>query len=349
MKLLFMRSSARTSGAQRCGAGHRGGTVPAPPDDDFTRVARLRQSSSRLVERLSIAFLACAAAATSAAATQVPPEADAIAHFVKPRRILLLGEIHDNDRHHALRADIVAKLVAGGARPALAFEQFDTERQADIDRARAEKPRDADHLIAQAKGRGSWRWDAYRPLIAIALQHDLPIVAANLSRSRAMKVATEGWPALFDAATTSALEPEALPADYLRKHEAAIARGHCDQLPASALPSLARAQIARDIVITQAVRPHFARGVVLIAGNGHVRTDIGVPFWLAPEERAASVSVALIESGDVEPSEAPKLPFDAFAVTPAAERPDPCRDVPKHLPSGPATSPARRDSAHAGD
>jgi uncharacterized iron-regulated protein len=250
---------------------------------------------------------------------------------------VLLGEVHDNDRHHALRADVLAKLVAGGSRPAVAFEQFDSERQPDIDRARAEKPRDADHLIAQAKSRGSWNWNAYRPLIELALANDLPIVAANLSRTRAMKVASEGWSAVFDENTARALELDALPAEFVGKHERSIARGHCDQLPATALPSLARAQIARDIVITQAVRPHFARGVVLITGNGHVRRDIGVPYWLTANERAGSISVGLLEQGDVEPSDVATLPFDAYAITPAAERSDPCRDVPKHAQTPPAT------------
>ena len=46
-------------------------------------------------------------------------------------------------------------------------------------------------------------------------------------------------------------------------------------------PLMARAQFARDAVMARALAAHAERGVVLLAGNGHVRRDIGVPRWLA--------------------------------------------------------------------
>ena len=65
--------------------------------------------------------------------------------------------------------------------------------------------------------------------------------------SDAMRVATEGWGALFDGETRSALQLDNLPAELWRQQEEAIAEGHCNQLPADTVPALARAQIARDI------------------------------------------------------------------------------------------------------
>ena len=46
--------------------------------------------------------------------------------------VVLLGEVHDNAAQHALRLRAFEALLAGGARPALALEQFDRNRQADI-------------------------------------------------------------------------------------------------------------------------------------------------------------------------------------------------------------------------
>lgn len=322
------------------------------PDADFTRVHVARQWLRPLVSVHGVALrgvLAIAAAwvlagaQTSGAAIRVAADATALARAVQSKRIVMLGEVHDNEVHHALRAEALAQLIAGGSRPALAFEQFDIERQPDIDRARSERPRDVDHLIAQARSRGSWRWESYRPMIALALEHDLPIVAANLSRSRAMKVATEGWSAVFDAPAAKALKLDALPREFVRTHEQAIARGHCNRLPARVLPSMARAQIARDAVLAQALRPHVHRGVVLIAGNGHARNDVGVPYWLEPDERAASISVALLERGDEEAFPTDAIPFDAFVVTPAAERANPCNDVPKQLPEPAPSGPPQPD------
>src|SRR5207344_3579132 len=52
--------------------------------------------------------------------------------------LLLLGEVHDNAQQHALRQRAFEALLKTGARPALLMEQFDRERQADIDQARAQ-------------------------------------------------------------------------------------------------------------------------------------------------------------------------------------------------------------------
>jgi uncharacterized iron-regulated protein len=291
------------------------------------------------VGRLRIAtcvlWLTAAAAATSAP-VELDPNPRALVQAMQGHRIVLLGEVHDNAVQHALRAAAVRQWVTQGARPAIAFEQFDREHQPDIDRARRERPADADYLIAQAKGSGDWRWKSYRPFVALALEYDLPIVAANLSRGEAMRVANKGWPALFDPATRGALRLDALPADFRREHEEAIALGHCNQLPADALPALARAQMARDIVMAQSIRPYADRGVVLLAGNGHVRRDIGVPFWLPADAARAAIRIGMLERDDSSVPES-ATDFDAYVITDRAERPDPCKQLAKHLQ--PVTAP----------
>ena len=272
--------------------------------------------------------LEAAPAPREAAPARIEPTPAALAHALADRSILLLGEVHDNAAQHALRLAALKQLVASGRRPIIAFEQFDRERQPDIDRARREHPRDPDHLIASAGDDTGWDWKFYRPYVALALDHDLPIVAANLSRRDAMRVAVEGWPVVFDAATIRKLGLEALPAELRRKQERAIAIGHCYLLSPDALLPRARAQIARDIVMARAIGGAGARGVVLLAGNGHVRRDIGVPAWLAPEERRHSVSIGLLEAADDASAPAPGS-FDFYALTEAAGRDDPCEELAK--------------------
>ncbi|MFO1317521.1 MAG: ChaN family lipoprotein [Burkholderiales bacterium] len=263
---------------------------------------------------LALALAPLAAWATGAVLPAMP---DALAAAMHGRAIVLLGEVHDNAAQHALRLAALEKLVAGGARPALAFEQFDREHQPAIDAARRERPRDAGHVIAQGKGAPSWRWELYRPFVQLALDHDLPIVAANLSRAEAMKLALAGSPSGL---------PE-LPAAFVRAHEQAIAKGHCDLLPADALPGMAAAQIARDRTLAASIRPHAARGVVLLTGNGHARADVGVPFWLTADERARAVSIGVLERDGVGWGGDVATYFDAIVITDRAERPDPCEEL----------------------
>ena len=255
----------------------------------------------------------------------------ALAKAMQGHRVVLLGEVHDNTAQHALRAAALRQWIAAGARPAIAFEQFDRDRQPDIERARRERPRDAGYLIAQAKGDGDWNWDAYRPFVALALEYDLPIVAANLSRRDAMRLATDGWSAVFDAATRDELKLDALPANVRSGHEDAIAVGHCNLLPPEALPALARAQMARDIVMARSIRPHAGRGAVLLAGNGHVRRDIGVPFWLPADAARAAISIGVLERNDDGSASESAADFDAFVITRRAERSDPCQGMAQRL------------------
>jgi uncharacterized iron-regulated protein len=234
--------------------------------------------------------------------------------------IVLLGEVHDNAEHHRQRLALLRGAIDAGWRPALALEQLDRERQADVERARRERPRDAQHVIDAAGGAG-WSWDSYRPFIELALEHELPLVAANLSRSDARVIAQRGLGAVFDADSLATLGLDrAVPADWQAAQEREIDAGHCQALPREAWPALARVQLARDAVMAGLLRERGARGIVLLAGNGHVRRDLGVPRWLPEADQPRVFAVGYVEEGD----EPPPGAFDAVVVTARAERPDPC-------------------------
>jgi len=264
------------------------------------------------------------------AAPPVPSPADALASAVERRPVVLLGEVHDNEAQHALRAQALRRLVERGARPAVAFEQFDRERQADLDRARGSAlpagVARADYIAAQAGLAKGWNWNFYRPYLQLALDYDLPIVAANLSRADATRVAKQDFSAAFDRSFQAEHGLDRLSPEFLREHERAVAIGHCNLMPESMLPALARAQIARDLALAMAIRPYIGRGVVLLAGNGHVRNDIGVPFFLSADERARAITIGLLEKRAAQTHEPPP-PFDVVILTPVQPREDPCEKL----------------------
>jgi uncharacterized iron-regulated protein len=264
--------------------------------------------------------------------TALAAEPQALADAMRGAPVVLLGEVHDNAAQHALRAEALARLIAAGARPAIAFEQLDRERQADVERARRERPRDVDWLIAQAAGRDGWDWSLYRPFLRLALDNDLPIVAANLSRTDASRVIREGYGAAFDASARAALGLDAAPADLLAAHEREVDVGHCGLMPAAMLAPMARAQLARDAALAAAIAPHAARGVVLLTGNGHARRDLGVPRWLAPELRARALSIGLLEPAAL--TDLPAGAFDRVVRTTAAPRTDPCEALKARMAPG---------------
>ncbi|MDQ2702769.1 MAG: ChaN family lipoprotein [Pseudomonadota bacterium] len=230
---------------------------------------------------------------------------------------LLLGEVHDNPDAHSGAYALLEQRVQAGWRPVIAMEQFDRERQADLDRALAECT-DAKCVVDMAApADAGWNWDFYAPVIELALREKLPLLAANLSRADADKVVSGGFSAALDPMVIGgyALE-DSLPASVLASQVEEVREGHCNALPADALEPMAKAQIARDIVMTEIINAH-ADNIVLIAGNGHVRTDIGVPYWLRSLGINAQ-SIGFVEDAGKEAQ------FDEVHQVPVAPRADPC-------------------------
>jgi uncharacterized iron-regulated protein len=236
--------------------------------------------------------------------------------------IALLGEVHDNRALHRLRTETLRRACEDGWRPAVVMEQFDIDRQADLDRSRRERPRDVHYLVEQTAGlRSGWTWPDYEPVIELVLEFELVLDAGNLSRAQAARVVREGYDAIFSAPQRRDLGLDAsLDAGWQRAQEHEIDAGHCGALPAHMLPSMVRAQFARDAVMAQVLGRHGAGGAVLLAGNGHVRRDIGVPRWLAATTATRVLSVGFLETG--QPAEMER--YDAVVIAEAPPRADPC-------------------------
>ncbi len=267
-------------------------------------------------------------------APSLSPSPEAIGADFAGKSYVLLGEVHDNAAGQQQRLQALTRAVEAGWRPAIAMEQFDRERQSDIDRARRERPGDADHLIAQAGG-GSWQWPLYRPVVALALQYDLPLVAANVSRADAARVVRSGLTAVFTGEEIARLGLAApLAPDLVAAQTAVLDAGHCGNFPKAMLPGMLRAQAARDAVMAAALVPYAARGAVLIAGNGHVRKDVGVPRWLGADP-AGLVSVGYLETPEAAPT-----PFDRVVTVAPTVRPDPCADATVRPPPAGGAKPA---------
>ena len=233
--------------------------------------------------------------------------------------VLALGEVHDNPDGHRARFALLQARVAAGWHPAIAMEQFDRERQPDLDRAQA-SCRDADCVVAMAAPpKAGWNWELYAPVIELALRERLPLYAANLSRGDAGRIVENGY-------------DHPVPADILQPQVDEVRSGHCGMLPDEMLAPMATAQVARDVAMADVIAAALAahpEGVVLIAGNGHVRRDFAVPRWLR-DRGIASESIGFVENAEE------TAHFDRAEVVPPHERPDPCAKF--RAPAKPAES-----------
>lgn len=273
--------------------------------------------------RLALACL-LPLAGTACAAPQIdvsqPPVADA------SPRLVLLGEVHDNPEGHRQRLELLRDYAAGEADVAIAMEQFDRERQADLDAAMARCADAACVIAAAAPEKAGWNWDFYAPVIQLAIDHRLALIAANLSRADAARVVSGGFEAVLppDLVERYGLD-RPLPAALLDAQVEAVRTGHCGMLPEAMLAPMARAQVARDVVMAEALRRARAADappayLVLLAGNGHVDRDIGVPWWLRGLGEQP-VSVGYVEPGSDADG---RQRYDRVHVIPPVEREDPC-------------------------
>lgn len=232
--------------------------------------------------------------------------------------IYLMGEVHDNLAIHEARLARLKQDIKAGWRPAIIMEQFDRERQDDLTNAWQTCP-DAACVIKKA-GREGWNWSFYEPLIHLALQYRLPLVAGNVSRQDASKIMRGSYDAVFDADTQKQLGLlRSWPVSMTAQQTQSIVEGHCGVLPQAMVAPMVQAQRARDAWLAHLIVQYASQGVVLIAGNGHVQRDVGVYRWL-PSELLPYVTVM----GFVEPNGIDFQAYDEVIVLPAFDRPDPC-------------------------
>ncbi len=245
---------------------------------------------------------------------------DELIAAIRASEFALLGERHDNAAHHARRGELIAALPATTV---VVAEHL----------TRGQRVAYAPDLLASLVAAGfdpkGWRWPLHEPLFAPIARAGLRLEGANLPRELARRIAREGEAALPEE--LAALLRAAPLDDAAQAHlDADLLDGHCGHLSAARLPAMRLAQRARDAAMAAALRASGGRPAVLLAGNGHVRSDYGVPRLLAGRRLA---SVGFVEAGQAVAG----APYTHLWFTAGPERGDPCVG----MPALPASAPVR--------
>ena len=195
-------------------------------------------------------------------------------------RYVLLGEQHDNPDHHRIQANLIAAVVADKRRPSVVLEMVPRSYADKIARYNL---RTDPQLKAFAKSldwekRGWYSWEIYKPIALAAAKSLLAMVAGNLDNDVTRAISKQG----FDALTPDQRKSFGLNGSFGDPNEQSLLNelkgSHCGMMPETALPSMLNVQRAKDGSMADAmVRSGLEVGSILIAGNGHVRKDRGVP------------------------------------------------------------------------
>jgi uncharacterized iron-regulated protein len=255
---------------------------------------------------------------------------------------VLLGEVHDNGAQHALHGYLLSAIAAGLARqgrrpPALVFEHIRVDQAAALAAPLEPTPEGARELLERLDWKNSG-WPAstlFLPIFEAAAAHALPIVPGHPTRAEVRDVARRGLEALPKETVARLGLDIPLPGPLADALLDELEDSHCGLVPRAAFTNMALAQRYRDAhmsaAMLSAASVHGA--AILLAGNGHVRSDRGVPRDLARlAPGRPSLAVALIEVEDGKNERAAywlrnplgKPTADFVVLTPRTPRADPC-------------------------
>ena len=229
-----------------------------------------------------------------------------------PADVLLMGEQHDAPTHQQLQRTVVQLLAEHGMLAAVALEM------AERGTTTAGLPPDAgEQSVREAlKWRdNSWPWAAYGPVVMAAVRAGAPVLGANLPMAE-----------LRNAMQSVALDGH-LTLESWQRQQQDIRDGHCGLLPERQIVPMARVQLARDVAMARTVLDARQRGktVLLIAGNGHVDRQLGVPTHLGVGVRFSALTLVPVPASG--PAGEDRRAADAVWMTPTLPPKDYCAEL----------------------
>ena len=204
---------------------------------------------------------------------------------------LLLGEKHDNPDHHALQLRVLDHVLQTDNVSAVSFEMMSSEQQPLLLDLPLSPQSSLEQIKEYLQWDAGWNWDYYGPLLHSVIQADVLINAANISNEEMMQV--------YGAPTAAEIEG-VLDEQTMVALEKDIDDSHCGMLPESQFPAMVRVQQARDFAMAASLASNTQQQLqVLIAGNYHIRRDLGVPNYLLNRqpnlEESQIVTLAFME------------------------------------------------------
>lgn len=110
------------------------------------------------------------------------------------REVIYLGEEHRNRFHVEAAIKVLEALEARQRRPVLAMEMFGWDGQAGLDRYLADRETARDRFLQESHWEENWggAYEDYEPLIGVARERHVPVLALNPPRPLVRRVASLG-------------------------------------------------------------------------------------------------------------------------------------------------------------
>ena len=239
---------------------------------------------------------------------------DDVTSAMQAADVVILGEIHDNPRHHMVQTQALEAVSPS----AVVWEMVTEEGAKRLAQTAASDPEELSRILQWAES----GWPPLSMYYPVFEATDAPVYGAMVPRKAARTAMERGAATTFgaDAARFGLTVP--LSADDQAACEADQLAAHCNAVPTEMLPQMVAIQRLRDAVLTRAIlraKDETGGPVAVITGNGHARKDRGIPTFLSRLSPGLKLYVlGQSEDGVIDGT------FDAVIDSPTAEREDPC-------------------------
>jgi len=210
---------------------------------------------------------------------------DSMMQALEGADVVFVGEKHDDPLAHRWELYIWQRLASD--RRALALEMFETDVQELLD-LYLEGVLEEDDLLSKGRPWGNYEAD-YAPMVRYARENGYRVIAANVPRRYASRVAREGWSAIAGEPFFDELDVDSSSAGYRERFLATMdALG--DQMHAMPMDpmDMYRAQLLKDAVMARSIR---GSRCVFVCGAFHCDYRSGIPDQLPAETDYLTVRV----------------------------------------------------------
>lgn len=204
---------------------------------------------------------------------------------IKEKRIVFVGEFHDNRAHHTLQLNIIKGLNESGVKVAVGLEMFRQDSQGDLDRWAA-----GDMSVEKFTKvyYDNWKipWPQYRDIFMYARENSIPLVALNIPFKTVKKVVKEGFESLTPE---EALGITGVRCEIDREYEEMLLEAieeHSKEEQEVSFKNFCEAQLLWDKAMAVRIEAYLQdnpdRNMVVIAGGAHSWRR-GIPRNLAKD------------------------------------------------------------------
>ena len=214
-------------------------------------------------------------------------EIDSTLPKIENKRLLFIGEYHDNYAHHLNQKQHIQALHEQGKKIAIGLEMFQRPFQRVLDDYIAGRI-DEKTMLEKSEYFSRWGYDykLYRPIMIYAKKNHIPLIALNLDKEITKKISKYGLSSL------SKIEKKSIPKSLDFSDKAYKKRllevfnnpEHLQAMPKKYRPNpeyFYQAQILWDETMANTtakyLKSHPDTTMIVLAGNGHLEYFVGIP------------------------------------------------------------------------